>query len=119
MATKTVLMKDGLTYYDTKIKAKIAADIAAAIANVGGIDPQVVSALPATGNPGVLYFVPNSGSGNNVMDEYMWVNKGTEQAPNFAFERVGTTGVDLSNYLQDTDVVGVTNAEIDALFPTP
>ena len=116
MATKNVLMKEGLTYYHSKMSAKMADDIAAAVASAGGVDPMVVSALPATGEAKVLYFVPNSGSGNNSMDEYMWVNKGTTENPNFGFEKVGSTGVDLTNYLQDSDVVGITNSEIDELF---
>ena len=35
----------------------------------------------------------------------MWINN--------AWERVGSSDVDLSGYLQTTDVVSITNAQID------
>lgn len=79
-----------------------------AIAGVQGIQYSVVASLPATGAVGTIYLVSNSGSGQNVYDEYIWVNS--------TFEKIGTTDVDLSGYLQTTDVIAITNAEIDTIL---
>lgn len=83
--------------------------IAAAIADITEIDFQVVQELPQSGTKGVIYLVANSGSGQNVYDEYIWVN-------NNAFEKIGTTAVDLSGYVQASEMHALTNAEIDAIF---
>ena len=62
------------------------------IGKIATIQIQVVDELPATGQSNIIYLVPNSGSGNNVYDEYLWTGE--------KFELIGTTQVDLSNYLQ-------------------
>ena len=79
-----------------------------AIAGITGIDYQIVQVLPATGEKGVIYLISNSGTSPNVYDEYIWVNN--------AFEKIGTTAVDLSGYVQYTDLVAYTNSEIDTIF---
>lgn len=81
-----------------------------AIAGVQGIQYSVVASLPATGAVGTIYLVSNSGSGQNIYDEYIWVNNG--------YEKIGTTDVDLTGYLQTTDVLSITNAEIDTILAT-
>lgn len=77
------------------------------ISGITGIDFQVVTSLPATGVKGIIYLVSNSGSNPNSYDEYIWVND--------KFEKIGTTDVDLSGYVQDSDLVAITNAEIDTI----
>lgn len=67
-----------------------------ALADIVGFSIEIVNTLPATGEDGVFYFVPNSGEQNNIYDEYLYVNN--------AWEKLGTTEIDLSNYLQKTDV---------------
>lgn len=81
--------------------------IASALADITGISYQVVASLPATGQVGVIYLLSNSGTAPNIYDEYIWTGS--------AFEKIGTTDVDLSNYVQTTDLVAVTNAEIDTI----
>ena len=103
------------TYVDNKISD----DITTALAGVTGIEFVVVanvSALPATGETGKFYLVPNTGSGQNVYDEYVWVNKGTTETPNYAYEMIGSTAVDLTGYVQESDLNEITEAEIDAMF---
>ena len=85
--------------------------INAALADITGIDFQIVQTLPATGEKGVIYLVPNSGSGNNSYDEYIWITNGSTSK----FEKIGTTDVDLSGYVQYTDLVAITNSEIDTI----
>ena len=55
---------------------------------------QVVSSLPQSGQANTIYLVPSGGSKPDVYDEYVWVNS--------AWELIGNTEVDLSNYLQKT-----------------
>lgn len=82
-----------------------------AIAGVTGIDFQIVASLPATGEKGVIYLVSHSGTAPDVYDEYIWITVGgTGQ-----FEKIGTTQIDLSSYMQFSDMVPLTTAEIDAI----
>lgn len=82
--------------------------IANAVADIQGISYQVVTSLPSTGEAGVIYLISNSGSNPNSYDEYIYVNN--------KFEKIGTTDVDLSGYVQDSDLVAITNAEIDTII---
>ena len=86
--------------------AFVASAITSAIAGVQGISYQVVTSLPATGSAGVIYLVANSGSGQNIYDEFIWTGS--------KYERLGTTDVDLSGYQPLMDAI--TNAQINALF---
>ncbi len=85
--------------------------INAALADITGIEFQIVQTLPSTGEKGVIYLVPNSGSGNNSYDEYIWITNGSTSK----FEKIGTTDVDLSGYVLRSDLVAITNAEIDTI----
>lgn len=85
--------------------------IDAALADITGVEFQIVQTLPATGEKGVIYLVPNSGSGSNSYDEYIWITNGSTSK----FEKIGTTDVDLSGYVLYTDLVAITNSEIDTI----
>lgn len=94
--------------------------ITAALADITGIEFEIVQTLPQTGEKGVIYLVPNSGSGSNIYDEYIWI----AGDPTGHFEKIGTTDVDLSGYVQAVEMHALTNAEIDTIFnqvfnPTP
>lgn len=93
---------------DTQIATTAFVDTAItnAISGIQGISYEVVQTLPATGAAGVIYLISNSGSGQNIYDEYIWT--GT------AFEKIGTTDVDLSGYQPKMDAI--TNAQINSLF---
>lgn len=80
-----------------------------ALEDITGIDFQVVQTLPATGTKGVIYLVPNSGSGSNSYDEYIWLTSGNK------FEKIGTTDIDLSGYQLSAELIAITNAEIDTI----
>lgn len=84
--------------------------IDAALADVTGIDYQIVQSLPATGEKGIIYLVSNSGSGGNSYDEYIWVEPTGGTAH---FEKIGSTDVDLSGYWAKTELTAITTAEID------
>ncbi len=80
--------------------------VANGIAGIQGISYSVVTSLPASGEAGVIYLVSNSGSSNNSYDEYIWVNN--------SFEKIGTTDIDLSGYLQINSKIS--NGDIDAII---
>lgn len=86
--------------------------IDAALAGITGISFEIVQTLPATGDPGVFYLVPNGGASGNGYDEWIYTNN--------AWEKIGTTDVDLSGYVRTSDLVELTNTEVqniwDAVF---
>ena len=82
--------------------------IANAIDGIQGITYSVVTSLPSTGEAGVIYLVSNGGSNSNIYDEYIYANN--------KFEKIGTTDIDLSGYVETTDLVEITNNEIDTIW---
>ena len=109
--TPTVPTPTG-TSNDSQIANKEFVDtsIREAIGSITGIDFQIVQTLPASGTKGVIYLVPNSGTNPNSYDEYIWI---TPSGGTGRFEKIGTTDVDLSGYLQISSFI--TNAEIDTI----
>lgn len=122
---------DGMSLMSDAEKAKIAnlADNAnetyatkAELSSIPKFGKLVVDELPATGEEDKIYLVPNSGSGTNARDEYIYVDG--------AWEMLGTTEVDLSGYYTSAQVdekiaaiegdVGAvyTKSEIDAMVET-
>ena len=72
---------------------------------------EVVDSLPATGQGNIIYLVPAaSGSGQNIYDEYAWIESTSK------FEKIGSTDIDLSGYWSKTELVEVTNDQINSLF---
>ena len=70
--------------------------IVSELANAG-FNVSVVQTLPATGEAHTLYFVPSSDpKTQNVYDEYLYANN--------AWEQVGSTAVDMSDYYTKTEV---------------
>lgn len=57
---------------------------------------KVVNALPETGLLNKIYLVPNTANTeNNLFDEWIWINKGTESAPEYAWEWITTKQVEV------------------------
>ena len=81
--------------------------ISTAIADIQGISYSIVSELPQTGEAGVIYLLSNSGTDSNIYDEYIWITD--------KFEKIGTTAVDLSGYVQESELTAITNGEIDSI----
>lgn len=108
----TTIAGYGIADAYTKDEANTA--IAAAVANAHHLKREIVSVLPkvSEANEDTIYMVPDAGStdaaGSNksVYTEYMLVNG--------AFERIGTSDVDLSNYFtknQVTDAIATAKGE--------
>lgn len=82
--------------------------IAAAISGIAGITFVVVQVLPETGEAGTIYLLADSHGTQDSYDEYVWVNG--------AWEQLGHAYVDLSDYVQYSDITLATDAQVNALF---
>lgn len=98
---------DAINAAGYQTSAQVTAAINDALADVTGISYEVITTFPATGQAGVIYLKANSGLAPNVYDEYIWYNNN--------YEKIGTTDVDLSGYMLTTDMVAITNGEIDSI----
>ena len=103
MATKTQVTKDIAT---ATTDMATQTWVNSQIANIN--KKEIVTSTEQMTDENVIYLMANKGSGNNVHDEYIVF----EGKP----EIIGTTEVDLTNYVQDSDLVAVTNSEIEAIF---
>lgn len=83
-------------YVDDKVTS-VTTSLTEAIEDITSFEYSIVESLPATGEKGTIYLITNSGSGNNIYDEYIYINS--------KFELLGTTQVDVSNFISK-----VTNA---------
>lgn len=83
-----------------------------AIDGISGVAFEVVQTLPASGNAGTIYLVPNSGTNPNIYDEYIWVSSGSSGS----WEKIGTTDVDLTDYVQKSELGTISNSTIDAIL---
>lgn len=72
-------------------------DIMQAIASIPQFNMSIVDELPLAGEKMTLYLVPKEGTNNDVYDEYIWIEQTS------SFEHLGTTAVDLTDYVKNTD----------------
>ena len=85
-------------------------EVNTAIASAGHITRTVVDALPelADADERTIYMVRKAGvEAGNQYTEYMVIGG--------AWEQLGDTAVDLSGYVKTSDLVPITNAEIDGV----
>ena len=80
------------------------------LSGVTGIDLQVVTSLPETGEKGVIYLIAHEHGAQDIYDEYVWVSSASK------FEKIGSTDIDLSAYAKTADFTEVDAAEIDTLW---
>lgn len=84
------------------------ADVQALINASGHLTKKVVNSLPTTGQENIIYLVPKSSSeAGNVYDEYQWISN--------KWELMGDSKIDLSNYYNTSNLIPLTEAEIDAI----
>lgn len=74
-------------------------DIMQAIASIPQFKLSIVEELPLAGEKMTLYLVPKEGTDKDVYNEYIWIEETA------SFEHLGTTAVDLTNYVKKTDWV--------------
>lgn len=93
---------------DMATNASVTTAINNAVKDITSFNYSIVTKLPATGVKGTIYLIANEGSAPNIYDEYIYVNG--------AFEKIGTTEIDLSGYQKTADLVPITNEEINTIF---
>lgn len=76
------------------------------VANIN--QKTIVTDITQMTDSNIIYLIANEGAGNNIYDEYIVVD-GTP-------EKIGTTEIDLTNYVKHSELVEITNEEIDAIF---
>lgn len=98
--TKTSDLTNDSTF---QTETEVSSAITSAIAGVTQFDYQIVSELPAEGVKGVIYLVANSGAGQNVYDEYIWiVVEGTGR-----YELFGTKELEVTEYVGEGTYVEI------------
>ena len=85
--------------------AQVDALIAAAVSGITQFGFEIVDSLPASGDAGIIYLLPISGTDN--YEEYIWVDS--------QWELIGTTACDLNGYWNSTNLTAITNAQIDTI----
>lgn len=104
----TTLAGYGIT--DAPTTSAMNTAIANAVGKMTSITYSIVTSLPETGAAGTIYLIAHSHGTNDGYDEYIWL------ADQKKFEKLGNTDVNLSGYVKTSDLVAVTNTEIDAMF---
>lgn len=71
---------------------------------------EIVSTKPSTGEENVIYLVGPKGSGNNIYEEWLYINN--------SWEKIGDTNtkVDLTGYLKSSDIKAITTEEINQVM---
>lgn len=73
-----------------------------------GVEFSIVETLPDTGEDGTIYLLAHQHGDNDIYDEYIYVNS--------AWEKIGSTDIDLTGYLKDSDLIAVTSSEITEMW---
>lgn len=94
-------------YTKSYIDASVAA-LEQEISSMTGIDIVSVDVLPeppSAENLRKIYLVPSADpKTKNTKDEFICIDKGEGVTPRYAWEQIGTTDIDLSNYYTKTEV---------------
>ncbi len=84
---------------DSEFQTK--AQVNALLNNMQKIKKSVVETLPDTGEENIIYLVSNSKDGNNIYDEFLWING--------KYEKIGDTSTTIN-------IESITNQEIDLML---
>ena len=94
-----------LTNYYLRSNTYTKDEVNTLIGNIETISMTVVSELPSEGESNVIYLVPSADpQTQNVKDEYIWVNS--------AWEQIGSTAIDLSDYQTKIDSTHKLDADL-------
>lgn len=85
-----------------------------AVGAVVGVEFRKVNALPQQGENGVIYLLPKSGTPptGNIYEEWIWISADS------SYEKIGETQIDLSGYVQSSELVDITSSDIDTMMYT-
>lgn len=115
---------DNLTSTDTDkpLSAAQGKELKSMLDNIVGLDIHKVDsvadlpAAPTAAEKKYMYIVPNGETtegSKNIYDEYLWIATSETEG---AWEKMGTTDVDLSDYATKDDVVCLDATETEAIF---
>lgn len=81
--------------------------VAKMISEARHMKTQVLTEKPTKGEANIIYLIGPKGSGNNIYEEWLYVND--------KWEKVGDTDtkVDLTGYIKEEDIQSITNTEIN------
>lgn len=82
--------------------------IQSAMAGITQMSYSVVTTLPATGDAGTIYLVETS-SGSGIYTQYLWDDDNNQ------FVSIGTTEIDLSEYVKWSDLEAISIEEINEI----
>ena len=88
------------------------ADVMGIIASIPQFKISIVNDLPITGEKMTLYLVPKEGTDEDIYGEFIWIEETSE------FELIGTTAVDLTDYVKNTDYATQTKAGVVKMWTT-
>lgn len=89
--------------------SQVTTAINAAIAGISGISFEIVQTLPATGDSGTIYLVPAGQSvTGDIYAEWIYLNS--------AWEKLGTTAVDLTGYTEWNSTTETLSADGNAVY---
>ena len=68
---------------------------------------EILASKPTKGEENVIYLIGPKGSGNNIYEEWLYINN--------SWEKIGDTDtkVDLTGYLKEADIQTISNQEIN------
>lgn len=94
---------DNLTSSETEksLSAKQGKVLKDLIDSLANLQITIVNSLPSVGESNIIYLVKKSGTGTDVHDEYIYVEG--------AWEKIGTTDIDLSDYYTKSQVDTIRN----------
>ena len=101
-------VESAITAKGYQTASQVNAAISGAVADITSFEFQVVEDLPGSGEKGIIYLVAHAHGEGDGYDEYIWVNT--------AFEKIGNTDIDLSGYVLSSDLVEITNEEVQQLW---
>ena len=89
---------------------QVQAAINESLSGITGIDIQPVESLPKPGKKGVIYLVAHAHGDKDNYDEYVWVASKND------YEKIGNTDFDMSGYVQKTDLVELTDKDLETMW---
>lgn len=88
---------DNLLNYYLKSETYTKEQVNQLISTITSVRFELVNELPSTGENNIIYLVPSSNpKTRNVKDEFIWINN--------AWEQIGSTSIDLSDYVTTTQL---------------
>lgn len=100
-------------YVDTAVGAVVQIKFDADTSGLGYTSLTDLQTKHPVGTNGTIYLVQNGSTAvTNNKDEYFWNDSSS------TYERFGSTDIDLSGYVQRTELVEITTGDIDTMFDT-